>query len=172
MGAGILPVVLHNSALFFLMGKESYNNLWCDFGGSKNTNEKIFDTAIREGGEELNGLMGINKKLYNKVEKNLIMDITNREKSPYTSFLFKTEYDEKIIDYFNNSNEFAEYYYNNLISDNNGLFEKKEIKWFSINELNSNIQNFRPHYQYIVNRIIYNEYYIKRKIINSNKYKT
>ena len=57
MGAGILPVALHKGVLFLLMGQERKNGLWCDFGGTPNKKEKPFETAIREGGEELNGFL-------------------------------------------------------------------------------------------------------------------
>ena len=171
MGACILPVVLHNSVLFFLMGRERHNNLWCDFGGSHNPNESIFDTAIREGGEELNGLMGINEKLQNNVKKNLITEMTTKNNPSYTSILFKTEFDPNIVNSFTNVNYFAETYLNDLIDiQHNGLFEKNKIKWFTVNELNSNIDNFRWHYKPIVKTIIDNEKNIKKKIINNTKY--
>ena len=67
MGAGILPVALHKGVLFLLMGQERKNNLWCDFGGTPNKKEKPFETAIREGGEELNGFLGINEELENTI---------------------------------------------------------------------------------------------------------
>jgi 8-oxo-dGTP pyrophosphatase MutT (NUDIX family) len=171
MGAGILPVVLHNSVLFFLMGKERHNNLWCDFGGSHDQNESIFDTAIREGGEELNGLLGINEKMYNKVKKNLIKEMTTKNNPSYTSFLFKTDYDPNLVNSFTNINIFAETYLPNLIdNEHNGLFEKSEIKWFTVNDLNNNIDNFRWHYRPVVKTIIENEKNIQKSIININKY--
>ena len=50
----------------------------------------------------------------------------------------------------------------------NGLFEKSEIKWFTVNELNRDIKMFRPHYIPIVNTIIYHEEMIKNSVINYN----
>lgn len=171
MGAGILPVVLHNSVLFFLMGKERHNNLWCDFGGSHNPNESIFDTAIREGGEELNGLMGINEKLQNNVKKNLITEITTKNNPSYTSILFKTEYDPNLVTSFTNINTFAETYFPNLIDNHhNGLFEKTQVKWFTIDELIKNNNKFRSHYKPIINIIYNNNENIQRSIINLNRY--
>ena len=61
MGAGILPVTIFKGTVFFLLGREKYhNNYWCDFGGSSNINESIYDTAIREGYEELDGFLVMN----------------------------------------------------------------------------------------------------------------
>ena len=49
MGAGIVPVAIFNGSLFFLFGKECYDNKWGEFGGSSEKNEAKFSTAIREG---------------------------------------------------------------------------------------------------------------------------
>ena len=73
MGAGILPVSVHYGTLFLLFGKEKNGGLWSDFGGSrKDFYENDFNTAIREGSEELNGLFGTSNYLRNKVSSNLI----------------------------------------------------------------------------------------------------
>ena len=53
MGAGILPVTILKGSIIFLLGREQNSNYWCDFGGSSNNGESIFDTAIREGYKEL-----------------------------------------------------------------------------------------------------------------------
>ena len=63
MGAGVLPLALYKGTLFFLLGQERNNNLWCDFGGSTIKGEKPFKTAIREGCEELNGFLGDESEL-------------------------------------------------------------------------------------------------------------
>ena len=64
MGAGILPVALYRGCIYLLLGQERNDLLWSDFGGSteikNNTREYPFITAIREGGEELNGILGVN----------------------------------------------------------------------------------------------------------------
>lgn len=166
MGAGILPVTMSNGILLFLMGKERSNNLWCDFGGSTENGEQPIQTAIREGGEELNGILGLDNNLYKKVAETMISPV---EYNKYTSFLFNVDYDINLINTFKNNNNFAEIYLNNVIDQkNNGLFEKSEIKWFTINELKYNINKFRPHYIPIVNTIIYHENTIKNYVIHYN----
>ena len=163
MGAGILPVTMSNGILLFLMGKERSNNLWCDFGGSTESGEQPIQTAIREGGEELNGILELDNKLYNKVAESMISPV---EFNKYTS------YDNNLINTFENSNNFAESYLNELIDKrHNGLFEKSEIKWFTINELKRNINKFRPHYIPIVNTIIYHESTIKTATLLYNRMK-
>lgn len=169
MGAGILPVTMSNGILLFLMGKERSNNLWCDFGGSTEPGEQPIQTAIREGGEELNGILGLDNDLYKNVAKSMISPV---EYNKYTSFLFNVDYDHNLINTFKNNNNFAEIYLNNFIVEkNNGLFEKSEIKWFTINELKYNINKFRPHYIPIVNTIIYHESIIKHYVIHYNTIK-
>ena len=73
MGAGILPITLNKGVIFLLLGQERHNNLLCDFGGSSNKGEKVYNTAIREGYEELNGLLGPISELEKKVSNNLLL---------------------------------------------------------------------------------------------------
>lgn len=169
MGAGILPVTISNGILLFLMGKERSNNLWCDFGGSKENDEHPIQTAVREGGEELNGLLGLNDELHNTITDSMIIPV---EFNRYTSFLFYIHQDKNLVNTFEKNNEFAEIYLNSLIDKkHNGLFEKDEIKWYSVNELKTNIKQFRPHYIPIINTIIYHENFIKKSALQYNRIK-
>ena len=168
MGAGVLPVSLYRGTILILLGQERSNNLWCDFGGSHNKNEKPFDTAIREGVEELNGLLGDNKKLKKLVSNNNILTIRNNN-DKYISYLFSIKYDENIENYFNNLNEFAELHLSDKVNNHhNGLFEKKAVKWYSINDFkNTNTNNrklLRSHYLNIVDSIYNNRKLIKEEL--------
>ena len=65
-GGGILPVAIKNGQVYFLFGKE--NELddtpgWADFGGGAEDGESSFDTALREGSEEINGFLGSAEQL-------------------------------------------------------------------------------------------------------------
>lgn len=169
MGAGILPVTISNGILLFLMGKERGNGLWADFGGSTDYGEQPIQTAIREGGEELNGILGLDNDLYKKVTESMISPV---EFNKYTSFLFSLDYDKKLVQTFKNNNEFAEIYLHDLINKkHNGLFEKSEIKWFTVNEMKNNIKLFRPHYIPIINTIIYHEQIIRNSVNHYNREK-
>jgi len=178
MGAGIMPIAVYKETLFVLLGKERFKenkkNLWCDFGGSVDKNNKFeinnpYYTAIREGVEELNGLLGDFKILKNKVDQNLLCNISNKNDT-YHSFLFNIDYDINLPIYFNNQNKFIEEKLYNIITANNGLFEKSEIKWFSINQLKNIIsddkQFFRKHFISIIKQIIKNEKNITKQIIS------
>jgi len=170
MGAGIVPVAIFNGSLFFLFGKECYDNKWGEFGGSSEKNEAKFSTAIREGYEELDGFFGTEQQLKKKVTENLILSITDLE-DRHESFVFKTEYDENLPLYFNNHHKFIRNKLSHdIIKSNNGLFEKSEIKWFGRDELIKRKKYFRNFYKPTVDYLI-NEYdYIYEKSNYLNNY--
>ena len=63
MGAGILPITIcSDGKIYFLFGKENkYEDSasgWSDFGGGTDNTESFFQTACREGSEELTGFLG------------------------------------------------------------------------------------------------------------------
>tara|TARA_B100000886_G_scaffold313103_1_gene249517 strand:+ start:100 stop:615 length:516 start_codon:yes stop_codon:yes gene_type:complete len=171
MGAGILPISIYRDEIYILFGLERKNNLWCDFGGSSNKGEGVFKTAIREGYEELNGVLGTKYELEKIVNKNKIMKI---EHNSYTSILFNTNFDNMLPIYFNNFNKFIE----KNLSDrkvidykHNGLFEKNKIKWFTLSYFidKENKKQVRPHYIGILDAIIDNKQTILEHVKNSNK---
>ena len=156
MGAGILPVcLLNNSKLLFLFGQEANSGLWSDFGGSKEGNEKPFETAIREGSEELNGFLGEGSAFAKYVLDNNILTI---HFDKYNVYIFIIDYDMKLPLYFNNCSKF---FMNQLNTDNvkikKGLFEKKAISWFNKIKLSKEKHKFRSFYRPIVD-IILDEY--------------
>ena len=164
MGAGILPIALYRGTIFLLLGQERNNNLLCDFGGSPHEDEEIIDTAIREGCEELNGLLGDIETLDKLVKNNLIMQINHAK---YTSYIFNIKYDKNLPYYFNNLNNFAESYLIDKVKEkHNGLFEKNNIKWFKLNDLNLDLKKtIRPHYLNILDSISNKENFLKRELI-------
>ena len=172
MGAGILPIALYRGTIYLLLGQERHNNLLCDFGGSPHKEEQIIDTAVREGCEELNGLLGDKEMVDRLVKSNLILMIND---SKYTSYIFNIKYDKNLPYYFNNLNNFAESYLVDKINENhNGLFEKKKIEWYKLDDLknlnlnsNSNfMKNVRPHYKNILKSISSKEDFLKRELIS------
>ena len=169
MGAGILPISLINGKLYFLFGKEADSHLWSDFGGSKENNETDFETAIREGSEELNGFLGSGENLKKIVEKNNILTI-HFEK--YKIFLFITRYDKNLPIYFKNNYEFikkSEIF--KEVKKKDGLFEKEEIKWFTSNEIEKQYYNFRPFYKPILKIILKENDTLINKIVENKNFK-
>lgn len=154
MGAGILPTSFNGICMVFLLGKEQ-NNQWSDFGGScLNKYETKFKTAIREGHEELSGLLGSQKQLENLVENNYIEQYSSER---YTTYIFNIDYDEMLPMYFNRNYEFIRNTTPNIIATkDNGLYEKKEIKWFTVDEIYK--LELRPFYREIIFPIINKNY--------------
>ena len=112
MGAGILPIAVYNNKVYFLFGKETFDDSgetgWADFGGGKDPEDKsVFDTAIREGGEEINGFLGYGRTLHNRVKKHMIH--VERERH-YTVYMFLINYNKELPSYYNNNFRFTNGY--------------------------------------------------------------
>ena len=106
MGAGILPICTRAGTICVLLGQERHDQKWSDFGGSKNPGETYIKTALREGEEELNGILGTGRYLSELVKNNYVAEIDNGDS--YSSFVFKIKYDNRLPQYFNNNNIFIE----------------------------------------------------------------
>jgi 8-oxo-dGTP pyrophosphatase MutT (NUDIX family) len=164
MGAGFLPVSFKNGKLMLLFGKERDRpnetaRGWADFGGGTEPGESMFENACREGSEELSGFLGSKKeikKLMNKSKKHII------NYDNYKTYMVLIDYDEKLPHYFNNQSEFLETYHSKNILFKSTMYEKEQIKWFSLDELKKNKSKFRNFYQNIVSLILKN----KKEIIN------
>jgi 8-oxo-dGTP pyrophosphatase MutT (NUDIX family) len=170
MGGGILPVAIHKNKLYFLFGLE--NNMddtpgWADFGGGRKGSETHFETATREGAEELNGFFGSISEVRKLVKKKLILQI---KLDTYHTYVFKTDYDDKLPFYFNNNFRFSQKNLPNIIKDTeNGLLEKQKIKWFTLDQVKKE-KNFRPFYQNIIDKLIKEIPKIKNKTRKHKKY--
>ena len=162
MGAGILPVSIYKNTLCFLFGAEESDKRWSDFGGKSERNESKFETAVREGYEELNGFLGNKTEIKNTVNNNLVLRL-NTEHNKYSTFIFKTNYDEIMPFYFDNVHKFINKNLPNEV-DKNGLFEKCKIRWFTIEELKNERIKFRYFYRHIVDQILENEDTIQKRV--------
>ena len=170
MGGGILPVALKSNKVYFLFGKE--NELddtpgWADFGGGREEGETHFDTALREGSEEINGFLGSAEQLRKRVKQNKIATVKFKE---YTTFIFKMDFDENLPTYYKNNYEFFSRYLPHVKhKKDNGLLEKSKIKWFSYEELKKDKKEFRSFYQNIVDLILKEEKHISNKMTKGVK---
>lgn len=153
MGAGVLPVTILKGSILFLLGREKSSNYWCDFGGSSNIDESIYDTAIREGYEELDGFLGNQNQLKKTVTNNLIsLCYTDR----YSTFLFyvRPEILCTLPYFFNNHRSFLENEFSINNNKKEGLFEKNNVKLFSKKDLLINYQSIRPFYRNIIPQLL------------------
>ena len=166
VGAGLLPAAVHKGVIYLLFGRENELNDtpgWADFGGGSKRNETPLDVASREGSEELNGLLGSKNELKKIAVRHKIAELKFHE---YTTIVFKTEYDEKLEEYYSNNYHFFEKYLPGAKKNpNNGLLEKDEIKWFTFAELRKNRSKFRLFYRNMVDIILEHEDEIRSKLI-------
>jgi hypothetical protein len=156
MGGGILPVAIHNGQMFFLAGQECEDQKWCDFGGGEKGTETDMQTAVREGCEELSGFFGSTTEIQQLLKNNLLLKILLESgKHHYTSFLVQVPYDPNLPFYFNNQYKFIKKYRPHLVCQN-GLFEKKQMQWMTLADLNAKRPYFRARYRPIIDDITAN----------------
>jgi len=178
MGGSILPVAIHNNKIYFLFGKErdiDENPGWSDFGGGTDKGETFFQTAVREGGEELTGFLGSDadvRKLLNKYGTYNI-DYKSEGYSTYRCHIFPMDYDEKLPFYYNNNQQFLQKRLNPKIIRDTKIFEKTQIKWFSFDDIKKHHNEFRSFYKNIVHLILGHksaiEEFVKAKLRIKNK---
>ena len=165
VGAGLLPAAVHKGVIYLLFGRETELNDtpgWADFGGGSKPHETPLDVATREGSEELNGLLGSQSMLKKAAVRHKIAELKFHE---YTTIVFKTDYDEKLEEYYKNNYRFFEKYLPSAKKNpDNGLLEKAEIKWFTFAELRKNRGKFREFYRNMVDIILEHEDAITRKL--------
>lgn len=180
MGAGIIPMTLIDNKIYLLFGKENKFESsapgFADFGGGSEYGETYYDTALREGSEELTGFLGDKKQLDKQIKKYGYKTLElKQESSSYKSFLFPLIYNPQLTLYYNNNQKFLQQNLDSEVIRNTKIFEKSEIKWFCIDELHKyNIKKkFRVFYQNMINLILNNkEEIIKfvKKSLLKNKY--
>jgi 8-oxo-dGTP pyrophosphatase MutT (NUDIX family) len=149
MGAGVLPACLMNNRLYFLFGKENKfadTPGWSDFGGGTMGKESNLETAIREGTEELTGCLG-NLRQVLLSHGYLAIPVP---KFNYVMHIFPYPYDTQLVDYFNNTRQFLDTKLSNTFIKKSKIFEKSEIKWFSVEEMVKHKNSFRSYFREIV----------------------
>ena len=159
-GAGILPTTIYKNKLYFLFGKENqyedYAPGFSDFGGGVDSNESFFQTAIREGGEELTGFLGSDKdikKMLNKYGTYNIDYVTDNKKNTYREHIFPMEYDPLLVYYYNNNQRFLQKRLDPRVIKKTKIFEKAEIKWVCVDDIMKMKKDFRFFFQNIVDMI-------------------
>ena len=156
VAGSILPVTIYKNQLYFLFGKENPKEDsakgWSDFGGGVENNDTIYETAMREGGEELTGFLGDAKQLEKLIKKN--GGIYKLSHNDYHIHMFFLEYDENLPKYYNQNHRFLWERMDTQVLNKTKLFEKIEINWFSVNDMRKKKRQFRSFYQEIVDKIL------------------
>jgi hypothetical protein len=161
MGGSVLPATIDDKGVLrFLFGKErdiDENPGWSDFGGGTEDGESYMTTAIREGGEELTGFLGDSKdikKLLNRFGTYNVTYPGSNGHGGYRVHIFPMEYDEYLPHYYNNNQRFIQKRLDPKVIRDTKIFEKQEIKWWSISDIKKGKKQFRSFYQEIVDMIL------------------
>lgn len=159
MGGSILPITYHQGKLYFLFGKErdgDENPGWSDFGGGTDKGESLMQTAIREGGEEMTGFLGTSSDIRSLLRRHgtIKVDYHSAGYSTYRCHVFPMEYDELLPKYYNNNQQFLQRRLDPKIIRDTKIFEKTQIRWFSLAEVRSRRKEFRTFYQNVVDLLL------------------
>jgi 8-oxo-dGTP pyrophosphatase MutT (NUDIX family) len=148
VAGSILPVCLFRGQLFFLFGKENDREEtakgWSDFGGGCEKNETPYQTALREGYEETSGFLNPKELVKHGIYKLL--------HNTYHIHIVKLNYDANLPLYFNRMATFIHDKQPRLLDT--VLFEKSELKWFSIDDMVCHRNVFRHFYRDIVDLLV------------------
>jgi hypothetical protein len=155
VAGSLLPVALHKNKLYFLFGKENpmedSSKGWSDFGGGCEKGETPFQTALREGSEELTGFLGDKNAVASKI--NGAQGYYELSHNDYHTHIFLMDYDVLLPEYFNNNHHFLWNKMNKKMLNGSKLFEKIEINWFSEEDLKKRREEFRHFYREIVDKL-------------------
>lgn len=162
MGAGILPVAIHNNNLYFLLSRENtydkfkHSGQWSDFGGKSEKNEKPIQTAAREGWEESMDFLGNENYIKHLLKNNVLKKISTKK---YHCYVVLIKYDSNL------PKKFREHWVKQYkkdpeyILEENGFYEKDMLKWIRLDKLHIYLKKpnfFRHWYKEIVKEVISN----------------
>jgi len=157
VAASILPIAIHKGKMFFLFGKEAPGNDtpgFSDFGGGIENNESPFETALREGAEELTGFLGNPNELRKYIETHGgYYKITH---NTYHIHIILINYDDNLPKYYNANHQFIWSKLKHGYMKKTRIFEKIEIEWFSIERAIKQRRQFRQFYREILD-VLYKE---------------
>lgn len=156
MGAGILPTTIKDGKLMFLFGKEGKYETsargFSDFGGGTDNKEDFLQTACREAAEETTGFLGSAADVYKMLKKSGVypIDYKTEGHNVYRMHIFPFAYDTHLTHYYNNNQRFLQKHLDPAIFKRTKIFEKAEMRWFTIDEMMRHKKAFRSYFQNIV----------------------
>ena len=181
MGAGILPSTIYNNKLYFLFGKEGkFEDSapgFSDFGGGTDDNETFFETAVREAGEEFTGFLGDDSYIKNLLHKygTYNIDYKANGHKTYRMHIFPMKYNKWLPYYYNNNQKFLQKRLPEKVFKTTKIFEKAEIRWICIDNLQKMRSQFRSYFQNIIDMILTQKEsitaFIQKSVKKSNKSK-
>jgi len=158
IGAGILPFATNKKGdLVFLLGLEtdgtdkSKNNLYCDFGGGKEKNEKPKQTAYREFLEESMNAVCNNTLIKKALKYPPVIYVSD---DGYFEYVIRIKYDKSMSKTYNRimkkmgrcmiDKKYKGHTHKSIPSCPTGLMEKAKFKWFTPFEIIKNKNLMRP----------------------------
>lgn len=126
--AGIVPYIIVDKILYFLLGLEKSRNNWSGFVGSCENGEQIMDTAIREFHEETAMIFEkYTPFILNQLERiPPFMDKSSSGKNVYIYIVeFPVDCQEMIKDFINSKAKL----------NDPCCHEKSIVRWFTIDEI-------------------------------------
>jgi len=158
-GASLLPIAIHKNKLYFLFGRDTGDTpgFACFGGGIESHETDIYQAALREGAEELTGFLGDKPTLEKLVEQNggcfPICHHSNR--GLYHAHLFRIPYEPLLPLFYKQNHDFLMKTMSKThFSENKHLFEKEEIAWMTVQEMQNRSKEFRPFYRAIIEQIV------------------
>lgn len=142
--AGILIYTIHPNTkdIMFLLGKERIEDQWPDsgkwasFGGNSNPGETVEQTAVREFVEETMGFVLSQEAATKSISTSLKINCRNNN----MQYVIKVPWDTDLPRRYNTHIKLVG---KGVFKSNNGLYEKTELKWFSLTKINANKNLFR-----------------------------
>lgn len=158
-GASLLPIAIHKNKIHFLFGRDTGDTpgFACFGGGIESHESDIYQAALREGAEELTGFLGDKKTLEKLIQKNGgCFPITHQSnRGLYHAHLFRIPYEPLLPLFYKQNHDFLmKTMTKPHFSDNKHLFEKEEIAWMTVQEMQTRRKDFRPFYRAIIDQII------------------
>jgi hypothetical protein len=164
VAGSILPIAYSKNKLYFLFGKENpmedSSPGFSDFGGGVEHGETPFETALREGSEELSGFLGTKSDIRKMIKRN--GGYHKLIHNDYHVHMVLVEYDPNLVSYYNANHRFLWDRMDKKMLNDSKLFEKIEIGWFILEEFASRRQEFRVFYREILDKIALDISGIKR----------
>ena len=155
--AGILPVAFHNNKIYFLLSRETIDvkyrdaGKWSDFGGSREKDEDLKTTAIREGFEESDGIFGNQKDIEYLIDNSLIKKLRVNH---YTTYIIQVPYVKDLPKVFRENYLHVLKTNKKKVLEPNGLYEKDMIKWVELKKLKDFVPNLRNWYKAVIRVVI------------------
>ena len=108
-GSSLLPATIYKGKIYFLFGKEcemeDSAKGFSDFGGGMKKGDGIYESALREGAEELTGFLGNHHDIRKYIRNNGgTYDINHNDN--YHVHIFFIEYDKNLPKYYNDNHRF------------------------------------------------------------------